>query len=301
MREVERIRATGLADALPLHVRHTAQRRYPVVGTTLEYFAFRELQPAEGSLPVLLGDCVLGATLASEIGAQVGDRLASDPENLHDVGGAHPLRMHVAGILAPTRTPDDRAVFIDLQTAWILDGLGHGHVEAESDGAPFDESLFHIEEITPENIASFHIHAERSTLPVTSVIVVPRGEDPNRNRAKLRARYRNHDRVQMLYPTGVIDELLAAVLRTKRILDANTLLVAAASAGFLVIIALLGVRTRQAEFATLARLGANPSLWLQLVAIEFATLIGCGLALGAGFAVVAATWLPLDILLPTGS
>ena len=35
--------------------------------------------------------------------------------------------MPVVGILGPTRTADDQAVFVDLKTAWVIQGLGHGH------------------------------------------------------------------------------------------------------------------------------------------------------------------------------
>ena len=33
----------------------------------------------------------------------------------------------MVGILAPTSTPDDEAVFVDIKTAWVISGIGHGH------------------------------------------------------------------------------------------------------------------------------------------------------------------------------
>ena len=67
MKAVQDVRATGLADAVPLYVRFHSQEA-PIVGTTLEYFAFRHLRVAEGHMMGRLGDCVLGARLARERG-----------------------------------------------------------------------------------------------------------------------------------------------------------------------------------------------------------------------------------------
>ena len=35
--------------------------------------------------------------------------------------------MNVVGILHKSPSPDDQAVFVDLKTAWIIEGFGHGH------------------------------------------------------------------------------------------------------------------------------------------------------------------------------
>ena len=46
---------------------------------------------------------------------------------MYDLSAEYPLKMRVTGILAPTGTPDDLAVFTDVKTAWVIDGIGHGH------------------------------------------------------------------------------------------------------------------------------------------------------------------------------
>ena len=35
--------------------------------------------------------------------------------------------MRVTGVLAATGTADDEAVFADIKTAWLIEGLAHGH------------------------------------------------------------------------------------------------------------------------------------------------------------------------------
>ncbi len=47
----------------------------------------------------------------------------SSPESVFDITGVYPLKMNVVGILQPTGTPDDDAVFVDVKTAWVIGGL----------------------------------------------------------------------------------------------------------------------------------------------------------------------------------
>jgi len=59
------IEASGLADGIPLYTRFRA-RGAPIVGTSLDYFEFRNLQLAAGRMMGLLGEAVVGANVASE-------------------------------------------------------------------------------------------------------------------------------------------------------------------------------------------------------------------------------------------
>ena len=126
MEAVERLDASGLATPVPLYVRFKA-RRFPIVGTTLDYFDFRELAIADGRQLAQLGECVVGAEVARRLDITVGDSLLSSPETVFDLAGVYPLRMQVAGILQRSHTPDDLAVFVDIKTAWVVQGLVHGH------------------------------------------------------------------------------------------------------------------------------------------------------------------------------
>jgi putative ABC transport system permease protein len=39
-------------------------------------------------------------------------------------------------VLERAHTPDDLAVFVDIKTAWVIEGIGHGHqdLSRETDG-----------------------------------------------------------------------------------------------------------------------------------------------------------------------
>jgi hypothetical protein len=93
--------------------------------------------------------------------------------------------MKVVGILAKSHTSDDLAVFVDLKTVWIIQGLMHGHqdvtkttdltvlLKKTDNNVTANAKLFQYAEITEENIDSFHFHGDTSKYPITAVIAVP--------------------------------------------------------------------------------------------------------------------------------
>jgi putative ABC transport system permease protein len=122
----EEVMDGDLALPIPLYVRFRA-RGNPIVGTSLDYFGFRGLKISKGRQMTVLGDCVVGSKVAEGLGLVPGDHLVSSPETLFDIAGVYPLKMTVVGVLDKSHTSDDLAVFVDLKTAWIIQGLGHGH------------------------------------------------------------------------------------------------------------------------------------------------------------------------------
>ena len=83
MREVERIWDSGLAMPIPVHAAFSSSG-FRIVGTTLDYFDFRELSLSDGRGLSVLGDAVIGADVAETLGKAVGDTVVSSPENLFD-------------------------------------------------------------------------------------------------------------------------------------------------------------------------------------------------------------------------
>ncbi len=297
--DTEAIAASGLAIAVPLAIEDTA-RGFPLVGTTLDYFEFRGLHAARGTLPQLLGDAVLGAEAARSLGLSTGDKILSDSGKLYDIGSTYPLRMHVCGVLAPRGTADDLAVFVDLRTAWVVSGLGHGH---ESIGADTDPALVLTQtdrrvtanaavreytEITDANRASFHFHGGGAEWPVTAVIVVP---NDAKSGTILKARLEANPALEPIVPTVVLDETLDLVFRVKRFFDANTLLVTVATALFLALIVALGWKIRERERETLFKIGAGRGMIVKLTVIELGIVLVIGGAIAGG-----AVWIALVVI-----
>jgi len=293
MADADELLDSGLALPVPLLVRRRA-RGFPVVGTTLDYYAFRGLELAAGDLPLVLGDAVLGAAAARELELGVGDSLLTEQGSLYDLTAGYPLRLRVVGVLADAGSPDDRAVFVDVKTAWIVEGIGHGHRAAETESedrvlARDDErvvlsaAIVEYTEITPENVDGFHFHGDRADYPLTAILVVPHDA---KSATILKGRLRVSPTAQVLVPTEVVDELLGFVLRVKVFFDANTLLVTVATALLVALIVMLTLRLRRRELETLSKLGCARGRVVAILATEWGLVLGAGLAGAAALAAV---------------
>jgi putative ABC transport system permease protein len=209
--------------------------------------------------------------------------LVSSPETLFDLAGVYPLKMKVVGILERSHTSDDLAVFVDLKTAWIIQGLGHGHKDVTKitdptlimnrteDNVAATAKLFHYTEITDENMRTFHFHGNLASYPITAVIAVPYD---TKSGTILRGRYLSkEERKQIVKPEEVIEGLLQNIFRIKNVLDAVISVVALATVLAMVLVFTLSVRLRQREMKTIFKLGCRRMTMVRLVGAEIAIII----------------------------
>jgi putative ABC transport system permease protein len=304
MGEVDGLNSSGLALSVPVLIKHTA-RGFPIVGTSLEYFEIRHLQIASGSGLTRLGDCVLGAAVAKKLKLQSGAMLMSDAENVFDLAGSYPLNMRVKGLLAPTSTADDNAIFVDLKTEWLILGLMHGHQEAatadptllisrDASNVTASAALLPFQEVTTSNISLFHMHGDPAANPISAILAWPLDE---KSSAILRGRYQTvKSAVQLLVPRTVVRETFDLVFRVKRFFDAQAVLVGAAMALLLGLVVLLSLRLRQSEMETMFKIGCARVTVFSLMATEIVMV----LAIGVGVAVVS-SWLVVETLGLSGS
>lgn len=287
------IQDTGLAMAIPLNTRFNA-RGFPIVGTNLDYFDFRGLELDEGRMMGLLGECIIGANVARSLDIGSGDSVVSSPETVFDLAGTYPLKMNVAGVLAASGTPDDDAVFVDLRTTWVIQGLGHGHQDLENAGrgvvlsrgegtVTANAALVQYNEITPENVREFHFHGETSGFPLTSVIAVPPDE---KNGTLLRGRYLEEGvEEQLVVPDEVLGDLLETVFTVQNYVVFGLVMLSLATVAVITLVFLLSHQLRRGEVFTLRRIGASRGFIATLVASEIAFVFAASLLLAA-----ALTW-----------
>ncbi|MBE9521403.1 MAG: hypothetical protein IME97_09745 [Proteobacteria bacterium] len=235
----------------------------------------------------LLGECVLGATAAERLNLKPGNSLVSSPENLFDLAGVYPLKMKVTGVLEKSHTPDDLAVFVDLKTAWIIQGLMHGHqdvtkttdktviLKQTDNNVAANAKLFHYAEINEENRDEFHFHGDPSTYPITAVIAVPYDA---KSGTILRGRYlEKEEPLQIVVPEEVIDGLLQNIFRIKNVLDSVISLVGLATILAIILVFALSLRLRQREIQTIFKLGCRKSTVARLLGAEiFIIILGSG-------------------------
>ena len=280
--ELASIETSRLATVVPIHCRFSA-RGYPVVGTSLDYLPFRDLTFASGRGFSLLGECVVGSEVAGKLGLQPGDSIVTTPANAFDIAGEYPLKLNITGVLEQSWTPDDEAVFVDIKTAWIIEGLGHGHEDLSTATNSPDilansgtnvvagASLFQFREITPDNVATFHFHGDPADFPLTSAILLPSDE---KAATLLMGRYVGDDaRSQIIVPAKVIDGLMQTVFAVKAFVIVLIVLVGVATIVMCVFVVMLSLRLRRGEFQTLMRIGASRGFVAALPAIEVAIVL----------------------------
>ena len=286
--EAERVAVSGLAEPIPLYVRFRAGG-HPMVGTALEYFDFRGLRFAAGRPFALLGECVLGAKAARRLGVGPGDTVISSPESVFDLAGVYPLKMRVAGVLARAYGPDDEVVFVDVKTAWVIAGLGHGHrdlaaPEAESavlarEGGRItaNASVVAYNEITAENAASFHFHGDLAGFPLTGILSIPHDD---KSRVLLMGRYEEPDlATQIVRPRAVMDELLETVLIIRSYVVAALATVAVATLATAALVFGLSLRLRRREIETMVKIGGSRGAVAAVLASEVVSVLALGATL----------------------
>jgi putative ABC transport system permease protein len=288
-REVQRVGDTGLALGIPLHLRYTV-RRQRIVGTTLDYADFRRLEVAQGRWFGLLGECVLGAEAARILGAGVGRHVLSSAGSAFDVAGAFPLKMPVVGVLKPSGTADDEAVFVDVKTTWIISGLAHGHenvnqaqegdegvLKREEGNVVANAAVLSYTEITPENIDSFHFHGDPDQFPVDAIIAVPHDR---KSGILLRGRYEEEGTaVQMLVPSEVVNEVLETMFSVRNYVVLGSIGVGLATLVTAALVFVLSIRLRRREIETIRKIGGASRHLRAMLAAEILLVVVGGVVI----------------------
>ena len=282
MAATEQVMDSELAMPIPLYIRFQA-RSFPIVGTTLDYFDFRKLELEQGKMFTSLGQCVIGSDVADKLGLNPDDYIVSSPENLFDIAGMYPLKMKISGVLASSNSADDLAVFVDIKTAWVIHGLGHGHkdvtqttdssviLKKDKSNVTANAKLIQYTEITEENIDSFHLHGDSADFPLTAVLAIPYDE---KSSTILQGRYLKKDTpYQIVQPKEVIDTLMANIFKIRNVLDAVIVLVGAATLLALVLVFSLSLRLREREIAVIFKLGCSRATTARLLGAEIFIII----------------------------
>jgi putative ABC transport system permease protein len=280
--ELARVESTGYALAIPLYYRFNAQG-HPIVGTSMAYFEHRKLRIVNGRQLALLGEAVLGADVAKTLQLTAGDYVTSSPESVFDIAGVYPLRMKVVGVLAPSFSPDDKAIFVDVKTSWVIQGLGHGHqdlankeslgqiLKKDGNNIVANALVHQFNEITAENIDSFHFHGDNSARPLSAIIPVPHDK---KSEVLLLGQYlEQQDRVQIVRTSRVVSELLDTVFTVRDYIVVGIAIVGAATATVALLVFYLSLRLRRGERFTLARIGASQWQINTLMAIEIISVL----------------------------
>jgi len=279
---VKKLNETGLGYAVPI-VSLFKARNYPIVGTDLDYFNFRKLSLEQGRNLQYVGECVIGSEVSKSLDLSVGDFIVSSPENFIDLAGVYPLKMKIVGVLKTSNSPDDKVVFTDLKTNWVIMGLGHGHqdlnqvndptlvLKRDSSNVTASSKVFMYNEITQDNLDSFHFHGNTEDYPVSSILFVPKDV---KSATILRGKFESNEfDEQIAVPTVVVNNLLQTIFRIKHIFNMVFVLVGLATLIIISLIVILTLRLRRDELYTMFTIGSSRFKTIEIIGFELLIMI----------------------------
>ena len=257
---------------------------YRVVGTTrdmftkLEYAADKKYEFAEGRNFLQTGyfEAVIGAGVAKQTGLKLGDKfMPTHGVSENEDGHVHHDEFKVVGILAPTGTPNDRALFVNIEGFYLLEG------HAKGPGVPHAEGETAHDDHAGHDHAG-HDHHHHEPLPedqreVTAILVVVKND---LYAASLSQKINEGLEAQSVAPTREIQSLMEEIVRPVEwlLLFLTTTVVVVAGIGILVSI-YNSMNDRQHDIAVMRALGARRGTVMSIVLLESLLL-----ALGGGLA-----------------
>jgi putative ABC transport system permease protein len=132
-------------------------RGFRIVGTEHSYLDLHHGELADGRLNEAVGEAIIGAEVARETGARLGQRFFGSHGLGEQEGTAHEHRpFEVVGILAPTGRVVDRLILTSIETVWDVHGIAHDHDADEHS---------HAEEGAHEHGGHDGVHASEGAEP----------------------------------------------------------------------------------------------------------------------------------------
>lgn len=294
-----------LIEPLPLEFAVPVQlgdsyRGLPVLATNREFFTKFKPDPVEGWS--LVGgrffekelEIVLGAAAARQTGLKIGDSIAVT-HGVGKVAAGAETHVHseyaftVVGVLRPTGSSHDRALFIDLNSAWIL----HAHDRREAEEAAAgekeheDEDHDHAHEHEQEPRVTVADIQDRDRL-ITGVymrVLTREGQDASAALPQVFSMLRADPSITAASPTDQVRRLFAIVSNIDQVFVAMAAVVMVSS-GIAIMLALYNsMEQRRRQIAVLRVLGCSRGRVFGLVVTESAILGVLGAAVGVALAV----------------
>ncbi len=283
---------------------------YPLVGTTGEFA--ENLGLAEGAPFGAIDAAIVGASVPLEIGYEI--------RPMHGLPGAEQEEhdddvYHVAGRLAPTATPWDRAILVPIEGVWRAHEH-HDHDDAAGDdhddhdhAASGDEGHDHDHEGHDHDDQEGHDHADHAHDPedaaqarlgppwpddvagVPAIIVKPRSIA---NAYQLRSEYRTETTLAV-FPGEVLTRLYSTLGDARRVLTAIALGTQALAAAAVLLVAMAHLAQRRRQIGALRAFGAPRLAVFGVVWSELLLIVGAGVALGVALGFAGAKALALAL------
>jgi putative ABC transport system permease protein len=266
----EKVRRDPLVvDAIPFVTGHS-YAGFRVNAIDDRFFTAFEYQPGkklsfnleaggQGRLFKAREEAVAGWAVAKTLGLHLGDTFnpvcgvhSGDPVHMHD-------RITFVGILAPTGTPYDRAIYIPLKTFYTLEGHGASVAAMATDP--------NQREISGAYLKLRHI----------------RGGAMHPGVQNLKYEIDQSTEAQLVVPSEVVPRILDIIGWVDKVLFIVGILVTLLAIMFLFVVLITALREQRRELAMMRMLGANRRTVFGLIMSEAVFLSVVGTVLGIAF------------------
>ncbi len=287
--------AADVETAIPVCMGHTYQG-FRVVGTVPEMFTELKYQ---GDQPYQFAagenfkaenhfDAVVGAIAADKAGLQVGGTFQA-VHGSSEGGVVHKETFHVAGILAPTSTPVDRAIYVNMEGFYEIHGA-----EEEAAHEKHEQHEPHRQP-AKHGKTKKHVTEDDEHKQITAVLVCIRTVPPGRS--DVVAKLINDGKVaQAVVPARVIAELFESIVGKLQWILLGMAVLTVIEAGIGIMVSIYNsMSDRRHEIAIMRALGASRVIVMLIILMEsiLLSLMGgaAGLLLGHGITWICSPWI----------
>lgn len=252
--------------------------QFRVVGTTPEMFSEllkSKFSEGENFKHNEYKTGVIGAEVAKQLNLHVGDSF----EPAHGVGGEKHMAFKIAGVLARTGTPNDRAAFVNLEGFFLIPDHAKGHVEEPKPDEVASAAAGTTEPAKEEREELLDKPLPDNQREATSVLVLTSGQFPEVSAMDLLKKINKETVAQAIQPIREITVLNQTFVGPVQLvlLVLTILIVIVAGIGIMVSI-YNSMSERQHEIAVMRALGARRNTVMLVVLLESVLLsLGGGL------------------------
>jgi putative ABC transport system permease protein len=247
-------------------------RGFRVVATNQDFFAHYHyrgdgsIHLAQGDVFKGLWDVVIGADVARALGYHLGDRVVIAHGVTHGEGilKHDDKPFHIVGILKPTGTPVDRALYISLQAMEAI------HMDWQNGAAPTPDKITPVDQIKPENI---------KIKTITAFFLRTKSRIQTLRLQREINDYKQEPLLAII-PGVTLSELWQNLSYVEQVLKIISLMVVVVGFMAMLIALTTTLNERRREMAILRSIGASQGQILALLVFESTLLTAAGIFVG---------------------
>lgn len=212
-------------------------------------------------------EAVIGSVVARKTGLGVGDHF--QPTHGMSSEGEKHIEFEIVGILAPTGTSNDRALFANMEGFYLLDGHALSPEEGEEAVATADDVL-HSEEFDPDAPNYGLEPLPESQREVTAILVRTKDEFGTGAMLLDNAINKGRDRVaQAVAPREVIERLKIGILGPVQFVLMTLTVMIIVVAGISILVSIYNsMSERSHDIAVMRALGASRAAVMGIILVE---------------------------------